>query len=46
MRLGAESRRPATHARVDIYPDGGIARLRILGSLTAAGEDTLTTRWS
>ncbi|MGW2666049.1 allantoicase [Nocardia tengchongensis] len=46
IRLGAESRRPATHARVDIYPDGGIARLRILGSLTAAGEHTLTTRWS
>jgi allantoicase len=23
--------RPATHARLDIYPDGGMARLRLLG---------------
>ncbi|MFI1972268.1 allantoicase [Streptomyces cinnamoneus] len=27
----------ATHLRVDIYPDGGIARLRVHGSLTEAG---------
>ncbi|WP_432279006.1 hypothetical protein, partial [Nocardia brasiliensis] len=24
--------------RVDIYPDGGIARLRVFGALTAAAE--------
>jgi allantoicase len=25
---------PATHARLSIYPDGGIARLRLFGTLT------------
>ncbi|MDT0442168.1 allantoicase [Streptomyces johnsoniae] len=28
---------PATHARLDVYPDGGIARLRLYGSLTPEG---------
>lgn len=37
--------RPATHVRVDIYPDGGIARLRVLGSLTAGAERALNSRW-
>ncbi|MEV7785355.1 allantoicase [Streptomyces sp. NPDC088106] len=32
----------ATHARVDIYPDGGISRLRLFGTLTDAGTTTLT----
>jgi len=36
---------PATHARVDIYPDGGLARVRLHGSLTAEGERDLVTRW-
>ncbi|MFC5767558.1 allantoicase [Actinacidiphila bryophytorum] len=34
----------ATHARVDIFPDGGIARLRLHGSLTAQGTDRLVRR--
>lgn len=34
------------HVRVDIYPDGGIARLRLLGDLTTAGERQLTERWA
>ncbi|UGT43309.1 allantoicase [Nocardia yamanashiensis] len=42
----ADATRPVTHVRVDIYPDGGIARLRVLGSLTAAGENELAARWS
>ncbi|SUA79964.1 allantoicase [Nocardia otitidiscaviarum] len=46
FRVAAEAKRPATHARLDIYPDGGVARLRILGSLTQAGTDALTARWS
>lgn len=46
FRVAAEAKRPATHARLDIYPDGGIARLRILGSLTQSGTDALTARWS
>ena len=29
------SGKPATHARLAIYPDGGIARLRLFGTVTA-----------
>ncbi|GHF26021.1 putative allantoicase [Streptomyces mashuensis] len=31
----------ATHVRIDIHPDGGIARLRVHGSLTEEGERAL-----
>jgi allantoicase len=34
----------ATHARLDTFPDGGIARLRLFGSLTAAGAASLAAR--
>ena len=27
-------KRPATHARVTIYPDGGVSRLRMYGRLS------------
>ncbi|CAL9379487.1 allantoicase [Streptomyces sp. enrichment culture] len=33
-----------THARVDVYPDGGISRLRLFGSLTEQGTAALTAR--
>ncbi|MGD6742360.1 allantoicase [Streptomyces sp. BH106] len=33
-----------THARVDIYPDGGISRLRLFGSLTDQGTAQLAAR--
>jgi allantoicase len=33
-----------THARVDIFPDGGISRLRLFGSLTESGAATLSAR--
>lgn len=35
-----------THVRLDIYPDGGMARLRLHGDLTPAAEHSLTTRWN
>jgi allantoicase len=35
----------ATHARVDIYPDGGMARLRLLGEPGADELDELVRRW-
>ncbi|GAB2870796.1 allantoicase [Streptomyces mayteni] len=35
---------PATHARLDVHPDGGIARLRLHGSLTEAGFRRLAAR--
>lgn len=36
---------PATAVRLDILPDGGMARLRLHGSLTPEGQDTLVQRW-
>ncbi len=35
---------PVTHVRLDIFPDGGISRLRLHGSLTPAGVKVLTER--
>ncbi|MEV0405074.1 allantoicase [Actinoallomurus sp. NPDC050550] len=34
-----------THVRLDIYPDGGVGRLRVWGELTADGERALRDRW-
>ncbi|MBC7272468.1 MAG: allantoicase, partial [Streptomyces sp.] len=34
-----------THARVDIFPDGGISRLRLFGTLTPDGTERLTARY-
>jgi allantoicase len=36
---------PTTHVRLDIYPDGGMARLRLHGALTPAGRDEVQRRW-
>ncbi|HKS43970.1 MAG TPA: allantoicase [Amycolatopsis sp.] len=44
-RFLIEDSRELTHLRLDIYPDGGMARLRLYGALTAAGRETLTTRF-
>ncbi|MYR83985.1 allantoicase, partial [Streptomyces sp. SID685] len=33
-----------THARIDIYPDGGISRLRLYGAPTEAGSARLAAR--
>jgi allantoicase len=35
----------ATHLRLDVYPDGGIARIRALGMLTSRGYAALVLRW-
>ncbi|WP_246222247.1 MULTISPECIES: allantoicase [Gordonia] len=37
--------RPMTEARLDIYPDGGMARFRLYGTLTDDAEAALTERW-
>ncbi len=34
----------ATRARIDIFPDGGISRLRLFGSLTESGAASLAAR--
>ncbi len=35
-----------THVRMDVFPDGGMARLRLHGALTARGRTDLAARWS
>lgn len=37
---------PVTAVRVDILPDGGMARLRLHGTPTPAGRETLASRWT
>jgi allantoicase len=34
-----------THLRIDVYPDGGVARLRVHGELDAAGRDAALLGW-
>lgn len=43
-RLLLDEAPAATHVRLDIYPDGGIARLRLHGSLTEDGARALRAR--
>lgn len=38
--------RPITEARLDIHPDGGMARLRLFGSLTADGLEHIRETWA
>ena len=52
-RLGPHARhvfdvggaRPATHVRLNIFPDGGVARLRLHGAITEAGWRSTGVRW-
>ncbi|ORB32007.1 allantoicase [Mycolicibacterium parafortuitum] len=44
-RVLLDSGRPVTEARLDIYPDGGLARLRLFGRLTADGLRVVNERW-
>lgn len=37
--------RAATHVRLDIYPDGGLARLRLYGHLTTDGRRAQALHW-
>ena len=41
----AEPVAAATHVRLDVYPDGGMARLRLWGTPTADGLAALQARW-
>lgn len=45
-RLLVADASPATEVRLDIYPDGGMARLRLFGELTDAGRRHVHQRWS
>lgn len=45
-RFLIKDERPVTAARLDIYPDGGMARVRLYGSLTAQGLQRVQQIWS
>jgi allantoicase len=45
FRAGPARSRAATHVRLEIHPDGGLARLRLFGELSAAGRARLGLRW-
>jgi allantoicase len=36
---------PVRRVRLDIYPDGGLARLRLNGEVAAAARDAVSQRW-
>jgi allantoicase len=36
---------PVTHLRLDVFPDGGVARFRVFGTLTDDGAAELTSAW-
>ncbi|WP_197375303.1 allantoicase [Mycolicibacterium baixiangningiae] len=42
--IGAQ--RPVTEARLDVFPDGGMARLRLFGRLTDDGLRGVAEKWS
>jgi allantoicase len=44
-RLRVAGARPATHVRLDIHPDGGMARLRLLGEVDDNELAALHRRW-
>lgn len=44
-RFLVDGARELTHLRLDIYPDGGMARLRLFGALTEAGRERLVQRF-
>jgi allantoicase len=45
-RFRVPSGRAATHVRLDVYPDGGMARLRLYGRLGEAERGELLLRWA
>jgi allantoicase len=44
-RFRLRSPAPASRVRLDIYPDGGIARLRLHGEVAPAARDEVARRW-
>ncbi len=44
-RYVVENDQRATHVRLDVYPDGGLARLRVWGELTEAARAAIDSRW-
>lgn len=44
-RFVIDTDRPMTEARMDIYPDGGMARFKLYGTLTEESEAALIEQW-
>ncbi|MFY1650358.1 allantoicase [Solwaraspora sp. WMMB762] len=44
-RFRLDRPRPVSHVRLDIHPDGGMARLRLFGRLTTVGAADLAARY-
>ncbi|MPV90578.1 allantoicase [Georgenia ruanii] len=44
-RLLVEQAVEATHVRLDVYPDGGLSRLRLWGEVTPSGRALAEQRW-
>jgi allantoicase len=44
-RFRLAGNQPARRVRLDIYPDGGISRLRLLGAVPADEQPAITERW-
>jgi len=44
-RFRSRSTAEVTHVRMDVYPDGGMSRVRLWGSLATEGRDLLLRRW-
>jgi allantoicase len=44
FRIGSETE--AAQVRLDVYPDGGIGRLRLLGTVSAPALAALERRWA
>ncbi len=45
FRLGPAASRVVTHVRLEIHPDGGMARLRLFGTLATSGRAQLGLAW-
>jgi allantoicase len=45
-RFRLDNARPVTHLRLEVRPDGGVARLRAFGSLTESGLGAVRARWA
>lgn len=44
-RFRLAGRTEVTRVRMDVYPDGGMARVRLRGELSPSGWENLTLRW-
>lgn len=44
-RFAVDAGEPVTHMRLDVFPDGGLSRLRVIGEISADALESLRQRW-